>query len=128
VSFFSGVQGIRSRRSRFSFGDPPERRVLLYGISTPRPGEFGYPQGLQRMELMVQGASEAWLEEEPTDRRKSYRGADVRYVWVWGKMLNFELVRAGWAKLNDEGRNGKYGPLLIAAEAEAKRLRNGMWR
>jgi endonuclease YncB( thermonuclease family) len=80
------------------------------------------------MDRFTGGAAEAWLEVEPTNRDKTHRGALVRYVWVWGKLLNFELVRAGWAKVDEDGRKGKYGPLLIAAEEEAKRLRSGLWR
>ncbi|MGV3615440.1 MAG: thermonuclease family protein [Fimbriimonas sp.] len=128
VSFFSGAQTIRPRRSRFDFGTQPDRRVLLYGLSTPRPGQDGYNQGVNFLERLVGRTADAWLEPEPGDPAKSHRAADVRYVWAWGKLLNFEMVRAGWARLNDEGRKGKYGPLLIAAEDEAKRLRNGMWR
>ncbi len=129
VSFFGDTGGVfRARRGRYGASNQPQRRVLLYGISTPRMGQDGYAQGLMRLENWVQGAAVADLEAEPLDRFKTHRGADVRYVWVWGKLLNFELVRAGWARVNEEGRAGKYGELLTAAENEARRLRVGLWR
>jgi|GEM_PF-1525029 len=125
--FGSNGVGIGIRRGRFGFGTNLERRVLLYGIATPRPGEKGYSGAMLKLENLVGRRADVFLEQEPANRNKTYRGADVRYAWAWGKLLNFEMVRFGFAKVTEEGRQGKYGPLLTAAEDEARRLKEGIW-
>jgi hypothetical protein len=99
----------------------------LYGVDLPTADKKGYSGARQDLEILLgRGEPEAFIEDEKRDpviRNATY----VQYIWVYGKLLQFELVRDGWAKVNDEGRKGRYGKLLVAAEAEAQRFKAGLW-
>ncbi len=103
------------------------RWVRLYGIDVPNASQRGYSGARQDLEVLLGRAPDVYFEDEDPKKCLRRNASYVQYVWTQGKLLQFELLRDGWAHVNEEGRKGKYGSLLIAAEAEARRFRDGLW-
>jgi len=101
--------------------------VWLYGIELPQVGSRGYSGARQDLEVLLGRAPDVYIEDEREDHPVTRNGGYVQYVWTRGKLIQFELVRDGWAKVNDEGRKGRYSSFLTGAEAEAKRFHEGLW-
>ena len=103
------------------------RWVRLYGVDLPVTGRHGYTGSREDLEILLGRRAEVYFEDDsekqPVNRNATY----VQYMWTRGKLLEFELVRDGWATVNEEGRKGKYAKFLIGAEAEAKRFHEGLW-
>jgi len=51
----------------------------------------------------------------------------LRYVWLYGKMINLELVNKGYAKAYLLSPNKKYNNALEEAERHAKENNLGLW-
>ena len=103
------------------------RWVRLYGIDVPKANQVGYSGARQDLEIILGRTPDVYFEDEDCKHPISRNATAVQYVWTQGKLIEFELVRDGWATVNDEGKNGRYGKFLIAAEAEARRFHEGMW-
>lgn len=103
------------------------RWVRLYGIDVPEAGHVGYSGARQDIEILLGRTPDIYYEDEDCNHPVSRNATLVQYVWTQGKLIEFELVLDGWATVNEEGRKGRYGKFLIAAEAEAKRFHEGMW-
>jgi len=107
--------------------DQPSRWVRLYGIDVPNASQSGYSGARQDLELLLGRTANAYYEDENRDHPIMRNASYVAYVWAWGKLLEFELVKDGWARVNDEGRKGRYGKYLTDAEEQAKRWHVGVW-
>jgi len=103
------------------------RWIRLYGIDVPNASQRGYSGARQDLELILGRVADVHFEDENEKHPVSRNATCVQYLWTRGKLIQFELVRDGWAKVNDEGRKGRYAKFLIGAEAEAKRFHNGLW-
>lgn len=103
------------------------RWVRLYGIDVPQVNQRGYSGARQDLELLLGRNADAYYEDEKKDHPVFRNAYYVGYIWAWGKLLEFELVRDGWAKVNDEGRKGRYGKFLVDAEDEARQAPRGIW-
>jgi endonuclease YncB( thermonuclease family) len=101
--------------------------IRLYGIDVPSPGDRGYSGAREDLELLFGRWHEVYVEDEDSKHPVNRNAFAFQYLWITGKLVQFELVRDGWAKVNDEGRKGRYGKLLIDAEAEAKKFHEGRW-
>ena len=105
----------------------PSRWVRLFGIDTPKANERGYSGAVQDLEILLGNRADVHFENEDPRHPISRNVTLVQYIWTRGTLIQFELLRDGWATVNEEGRKGKYGKFLVAAEAEAKRFHEGMW-
>lgn len=65
------------------------------------------------------------LERDISDTDKYDRL--LRYIWIDGKLVNEELVRAGYARSSSYPPDVKYQDRLRAAEADARANSVGLW-
>ncbi len=104
-------------------------RVRLLQIDAPEAGEECYA-GRATAELirLTPRGTRVTLETDPAlDLRDRY-GRLLRYVLRDSVNVNVELVRRGAATPYFYGGDrGKYASRLLAAVAEARRARRGMW-
>jgi len=99
----------------------------LYGIDVPSVDKPGYSGARQDLEIMLGRFPDVYVEDEKPDHPIARNAHYLQYVWTQGKLIQFELVRDGWATVNEEGHKGRYGKYLLAAQDEAKRLHEGLW-
>jgi micrococcal nuclease len=117
---------------RESSSPSPQARVRLLGVDTPetvQPGHPVEPWGPEASAFTQQFlASSDQLELRLDRRRKDRYGRFLAYVYVEGRMLNEELVRAGLAKVVDyPGDSPQIKRLLRDAEEEARHNQRGIW-
>jgi micrococcal nuclease len=104
-------------------------RVRLLQVDAPEAGRECYAREATRelVRLAPVGA-EVVLEVDPRLDRVDRYGRLLRYVRVDATNVNLELVRRGAATpYFYAGDRGRYAPRLLAAVAEARAARRGMW-
>ncbi len=104
----------------------PVGRIRLLGIDAPELAQqpFG-ATSLEALERMIPEGSRVWLEEdvEPRDRY----GRALRYVWAGDEMVNWAMVRGGYAVLLTYPPNVRHVESLQAAQDAARSDRSGLW-
>lgn len=105
------------------------RRVRLLLIDAPEGAQ--HPAGdsaTAALQRLIHRDVEVSLElgRQPTDRY----GRSLAFAWLPdGRMVNEELVRAGWAVVYlYDRKNLKYAPRIEAAADSARASRRGWWR
>jgi micrococcal nuclease len=105
-------------------------RVRLLQIDAPEAGEECYAgrATAELARLTPRGARVVLEPDASLDARDRY-GRLLRYVHRGRTNVNVELVRRGAATpYFYGGERGRYASRLLAAVAEARRARRGMWR
>jgi endonuclease YncB( thermonuclease family) len=102
-------------------------KVRLIGIDTPEAGQptFGSAATAALASLLPRGDT-IWLETD-LQARDRY-GRLLAYVWYGGRMINWILVRQGWAVSGRYPPNLRYAAELEAAEQRARGEHRGLWR
>lgn len=103
------------------------RIFRLYGMSTPEFKQPYYKEANEFTKNMVLNKEVTFEQEEKYKEDKF--GRMLGYVFIDGKNLNVELVRAGLAKvvLYEKRAKIKYQDELLQAEKEAREKRVGIW-
>lgn len=116
---------------RVSDGDTMEcsgqGRVRLIGIDAPELDQAPMGATSQRAlaSLLPRGTRvQLELDLEPRDRY----GRLLAYVWYKGQLINWQLVRQGWAVSERFPPNVRHSPALDAAESRARAEQLGLWR
>ena len=107
-----------------------DERVRLLQIDAPEAGEECYAERAtaELARLAPRGSLIALEPDSALDARDRY-GRLLRYVLRGPTNVNVELVRRGAATpYFYEGERGRYSNRLLAAVAEARQARRGMWR
>ena len=101
-------------------------RVRLIGIDTPEMDQrpFG-PQAAAALGALVRVGSVVQLEAD-VEERDPYRRA-LAYVWVGHSMVNWRMVRDGWAVLLTYPPNVQYVDAFTEAERRAREEKRGLW-
>jgi micrococcal nuclease len=101
-------------------------RVRLIGMDTPEQDQA--PYGRMATEALI-----ALLPEDRTveleldvERRDRY-GRVLAYLWTDGAMLNWQLVRRGWAVVLTYPPNVRYVDWFIDAQRRARADEVGLW-
>ena len=106
-------------------------RVRLIGVDTPesvKPNHPVEPFGPEASEFTHQFIGTRPVQLRLDHERVDQHGRWLAYVFVDGKMLNEELLRAGLAKAHTEYHYAEpMKRLFRAAEAEARKNRRGIW-
>lgn len=101
------------------------RRVRLIGIDAPDLQQL--PWGVEAQKQLANwiGTQPVLLEfdQQPQDAYQR----ELAYVWQDGKLLNEELVKAGYAIAVSRFPNLKYGPRLSDAQEWARLMGLGIW-
>lgn len=101
--------------------------VRLIGIDTPEGDQQPYGDAATAgLSSLVPGSAVVTLELDQ-DRRDRYRRL-LAYAWYEGRMLNWLLVRQGWAVTREYVPNTQYAAEFRAAESAAAHELRGLWR
>ena len=100
----------------------------LYGVNAPEVKEPLFEEAKAFTQNMVLNREVTFEQEENYQEDKF--GRMLGYIFVDGKNLNLELVKAGLAKvvLYEKRAKIKYQDELLSAEREAKVKRLGVWK
>ncbi len=101
-------------------------RVRLIGVDAPELSQ--QPFGAQAREALAQWlppGEEVALEAdvEPMDRY----GRRLAYVWRGAILVNWQMVRGGWAMLLTIAPNVRYSEAFVEAQRRAREARVGFW-
>ena len=106
-------------------------RVRYIGIDTPetvhpdKPVERFGPEAAEANRQLVEGAL-VYLEKDVSET--DHYGRLLRYIFLAdGVFVNAELVRQGYAQVSTYPPDVKYQELLLAAQAEAREAKRGLW-
>jgi|SRR5687768_478855 micrococcal nuclease len=101
-------------------------RVRLIGIDTPEMDQrpFGQ-QAAAALGSLIRVGSVVQLEPD-VEERDPYRRS-LAYVWVGQTMINWRMVRDGWAVLLTYPPNVQYVDALTTAERRAREEQRGLW-
>ncbi len=98
----------------------------MIGMDAPErsQGPFG-AEATAALRRLLPAGSQVLLERdvEPTDRY----GRRLAYVWRGGSLLNWQMVRGGWAVLLTIPPNVRYSEALLEAQRRARESKAGLW-
>jgi micrococcal nuclease len=101
-------------------------RVRLIGMDTPESNQrpFG-AQASKALAALIPVGTETRLEPD-VDARDQY-GRLLVYAWVGRTMINWRMVREGWAVLLTYQPNVQYVDWFVDAERRAREEGRGLW-
>ena len=101
-------------------------RVRLIGIDTPEMDQRPFGQrSAAALGSLVHVGSVVQLEPD-VEERDPYRRA-LAYVWVGRTLVNWRMVRDGWAVLLTYPPNVQYADAFTEAEGRARKEKRGLW-
>lgn len=115
---------------RIKDGDTIECRdlgsVRLIGMDTPEGDQepFGTAATAALASLLPAGST---LQLEYDQELRDRHGRLLAYLWLDGEMINWALVRLGWAVTLKFPPNVRYADRFAAAELAAQREGRGLW-
>jgi endonuclease YncB( thermonuclease family) len=104
----------------------PLGRIRLIGIDAPERDQA--PHGATSAEELGQ-----WIPEgsrvtlEPDVNRRDRYGRLLAYLWYGGEMVNWWMVREGWALAYRYEPDVRWADVLARAETSARGERRGLW-
>lgn len=104
----------------------PNQRVRLIGMDTPemRHVPFGR-QARDTLAMLVPAGARVQLE--PDVERTDRYGRTLAYVWRDAMLINWWLVRSGWARTLTVPPNVRYVDPLREAQRAARAEGRGLW-
>ncbi|KPK78327.1 MAG: hypothetical protein AMS25_16040 [Gemmatimonas sp. SM23_52] len=101
-------------------------RIRLIGMDTPELSQapFG-AMATQALAALIPVGASVELERD-VELRDQY-GRLLAYVWTDGLLVNWMLVRQGWAVLLTYPPNVQYVEWLTAGQRQAREDRVGLW-
>ena len=101
-------------------------RVRLIGMDTPELDQKPYgPQAAHALGALVGVGMEVQIEPDVQARDRNNRL--LAYVWVGRSMVNWRMVRDGWAVLLTYEPNVQYVEAFTEAQRRAREERRGLW-
>jgi micrococcal nuclease len=108
-------------------GGTVTERVRLIGIDTPESGVCYFNEATNRTRNLVSGG-QVLLEADVTQDDRDVYSRLLRFVWLPdGTLVNYVLVREGYAFEYTYRVPYKYSSLFIQAGADAQREGQGLW-
>ncbi|MFQ5414860.1 MAG: thermonuclease family protein [Phycisphaerae bacterium] len=101
-----------------------DERVYYAGIRAPYPDEPLYAEAKARNAALVDGRK---LRVRYDDEQRDKKGRLQVYVFDRGTFVNETLVREGLAYVRVTPNGDRFAERLLAAQAEARRKRRGIW-
>lgn len=99
-------------------------KVRLIGIDAPERNQSGYSEAKKWLSEVIE-EKEVGLEKG--SERTDVYGRLLRYVYLNGTLVNLEMVRKGYARVNIIPPNTKYKSRLLTAEQNARTQGRGIW-
>lgn len=104
----------------------PREKVRLLCIDTPETGQAGYAQATVALRELLQFSTLELEFENPGNPTRDRYGRVLAYVFVGGKLANYELVKQGWSDFYTDYGRGRYATCFEFAQADAKANRRGL--
>jgi len=104
-----------------------EEMVRLLCIDTPERGDPGFKEAGEFLAGLIDGKTVGLDFEHPDKLKRDGYGRVLAYIWRDAKIVNVEVVRAGWSRFWDKNGQGKYAEQFKKAEAEARKAKRGLW-
>jgi micrococcal nuclease len=101
-------------------------RVRLIGMDTPEPSQRPYGPSASRALRRLLPIGDTVLLERDVELRDRY-GRLLAHVWHDSVLVNWWMVREGWAVLLTIPPNVQYVDRLTDAQARAREERRGLW-
>jgi len=106
------------------------QKVRLIGIDTPETVDPNRPVGCYGQE--ASNFTKSRLEGKSVELEKDVSDTDkydrlLRYIWLDGVLFNETLVREGYAQVSTYPPDVKYQNKFLAAQAEARNQKKGLW-
>ena len=102
-----------------------ETSVRMLGIDTPERGHPGYREATRHLRKMIGPATEVQIEFETGRPQRDRYSRLLAYVWLGGKNLNVEQVRAGHSRFITRYGRGKHAEEFERAERRGLRRPKG---
>jgi micrococcal nuclease len=100
------------------------RRVRYIGVNTPERDQPYYQEATNTNRQLVEGRDvQLEFDVETFDQY----GRTLAYVWVNGRMANWEIINRGFANVFTVPPNVKYEAAFRAAERDAREAGRGLW-
>ena len=101
-------------------------RIRPIGMDTPELNQrpFGAQASLALATLIPVGSD---VQLEPDIDARDRNGRLLAYVWVGRTMINWRMVREGWAVLLTVQPNAQYADWFVDAERRAREEGRGLW-
>ncbi|MDM8527407.1 thermonuclease family protein [Anaerolineales bacterium HSG24] len=101
------------------------RRIRYIGINTPERDQPYYDEATAlNHQLLQQGPVQLEYDFEIEDQY----GRTLAYIWAGGRLVNLEIVSAGYANAFFIPPNIHYETEIQAAEQQAKQAEQGIWQ
>ena len=102
-------------------------RIRLIGTDSPESdqGSFG-AEATSALTGMIPPGTEVQIEQDPEPRDRY--GRLLAYIWHDGTLVNWRMVREGWAVLLTYPPNVQYVDLFTNAQRRAREEMRGLWR
>ena len=105
----------------------PVGRIRLLGIDTPELAQEPYGAlAAEALGALIPGDGRVRVERDVEDRDQYDRA--LRYIWAGGTMVNWQMVRRGYAVLLTYQPNVQWADALETAQAAAREEGLGLWR
>lgn len=100
--------------------------VRLIGIDSPEKSQrpFG-PSAAAALSAMLHMGDTIQLERDVALRDRS--GRLLAYAWREGRMLNWLMLRGGWAVVLTIAPNVQFADAFVTAQHRAREERRGLW-
>jgi micrococcal nuclease len=101
-------------------------RIRLIGIDSPEGDQHPFGEAASDA-LTALLRQEGTLRLEPDAELRDRYGRLLAYLWRDQQMLNWQMVRMGWAAPLRFVPNVRYAETLAAASRQAQAERKGLW-
>jgi endonuclease YncB( thermonuclease family) len=107
-------------------GQPVSRvfSVRLAGVERPLLSD---PWSGPAVEWLTREVTRQMVVLESDEAERDAQGNLLRYVWKGGRMVNVTMVQLGLLTASPSAGELRYGPDLLAAQADAQSARRGVW-
>lgn len=100
--------------------------VRLIGIDSPEGDQVPFGSAATAALTSMLHTGETIQLERDVDLRDRY-GRLLAYAWRDGRMLNWQMVRDGWAVVLTIAPNVQFVDAFVAAQHRAREERRGLW-
>jgi micrococcal nuclease len=101
--------------------------IRLLNVNTPEKDQPGFGEASEALKALVRGGTIALEFAEPNVEKRDGFGRLLAFVLADGKNVNVEMMRQGWTKLYTKYGKGRLHERFVAAEAEARDAKRGLW-
>ena len=104
-----------------------QETIRLLNINTPEKFDPGHDEAAEALKALVRGGTITLEFAEPNVEKRDGFGRLLAFVFADGVNVNIEMMRQGWSKLYTKYGKGRLHEQFVAAEAEAREAKRGLW-